>query len=156
MKRRVSIVIILIIILLSITFVRFYTSPIIEETNVIVTAESNYLDWNSICAEQWDELIINQTDTTSGNQQPHSISFYKEGQIIKTVKILETVVFWIDENQLVTVLRVPRINSTFIYQGIRHLSSELTYDLFSIMTIGDGFFAKCYTYKNEDDYCAIN
>ena len=149
MRRKVLIVIIIVIILLVFFLVRYFTLSSIEEPAYLTTDESAYLNWDLICTDPWDELAINQMETANVDQQPHSVSFYKEGQLVKTVKIPETIIFWMDEDQPVTVFQASKDKTSFVYQGTQHLSSAYTYGLYKVMTIGDGFFAKCYLYQDE-------
>ena len=149
MKRGVIIAIVVFIVVISILIFRYFAKPNIEEISVLRTDESAYLNWDLVCTEPWDELIINQTELSESNQALHSISFYEEGNLIKTVKIPKTIVFWKDENEVITVFKAQKNEAVFLYQGERHLSSQYTYGLFEITTIGDGFFAKCYMYQNN-------
>ena len=147
----VLLAIVLTIMLLTIMPINFYAKPSSEEGAVLLSDESVYLNWDLTCAVPWDELSINQTDTPIADQLPHSVSFYIDGQMVKTVKIPNTIVFWMNEDQPITVFHTPKAKSTFIYQGTCHISSNYAYGLHDIMTIGDGFFAKCFVYKNEDN-----
>ena len=149
MKRKILIVIIILIILLTFLLIRYFKLPKREKPAYLATDGSAYLNWDSVCTDLWDELAINQMETVNADQPPHSVCFYKDGQLVKTVKIPETIVFWMDEDQPVTVFRASKDRTSFVFQGMRHLSSVYTYGLYQIMTIGDGFFAKCYLYQNE-------
>lgn len=149
MKFRAVLLIIMSITLLSCILIQLIEKPVKDGTAVLSTDESAYLNWDSVCIDSWDRLIINQTDNNTLESAPHSVSFYYEKKLVQSVKIPETIVFWMTKDELVTILELQREQSLFSYQGIQHLSSAYTYGLFETMTVGDGFFAKCYIYQGN-------
>lgn len=149
MKFKAAFLIIVLVTLLSCILTQLISKPIKDRTVVLSTDESIYLNWDSVCIDPWDSLIINQTDNSTLESAPHSVSFYYEKKLVQSVKIPETIVFWMTKDELVTILELQREQSLFIYQGIQHLSSAYTNGVFETMTIGDGFFAKYYIYQGN-------
>ena len=120
-----------------------------KEPLLLSTDESAYLNWDSVCTEPWDRLIINQTGDRTFESAPNSVSFYDEKKLVQWIRIPETITFWMDKDEFVTILELQREQALFSYQGIQHLSSAYTYGIFETMTIGDGFFSKCYVYQEN-------
>ena len=109
-----------------------------RRTETLSTGEEKILDWDAVVSVPWDELVINQTETSQDQLHWRRIYFYYKGKIVKKLNIPRDIVFFIAEDEPVAVFRAKRDEYRFEYLGTKVLPADWEY------SFHDNIAAKCY------------
>ena len=109
-----------------------------RRTETLSTGEEKILDWDAVVSVPWDELVINQTETSQDQLHWRRIYFYYKGKIVKKLNIPRDIVFFIAEDEPAGLFRAERDGYRFEYLSTRALPADWDY------SIQDSIVAKCY------------
>lgn len=94
-----------------------------RETEELSTGQESYIDWDSVIAVPWEELVINQTVNAQETILSKHIYFFCDGEIVKKLRIPSNIIFVAGEDkpEPIRVLRARKNMYLYEYLGERFL-----------------------------------